>query len=292
MRARYLKPGFFNSVDLAKCRLAARYFYEGLWCFSDNLGRFKWEPKRIEAAVFPYEVGKYPIDELFVELIITHHVVPYPGENGTWYGYVPSSNQHFPDETKRRAGRVGSKLPDPPGGKVDLKALILSVFGKFPRIPKNSSLSYDSIDSIDSIDRVDVVTPPNPHGGLASAHETQTKTYTPGKTKPYPELFEMVISDLNAVAGTNYSSKTALTREKIQARWNEGFDLGDFRHVHRVKFAQWGSDPKRREFVRPPTLYSRKFESYRNQKMPHPMKGKVSDITLRSMEATEGWENG
>jgi uncharacterized phage protein (TIGR02220 family) len=287
MRARYLKPGFFTSVDLAKCRIQARYFYEGVWCYSDNLGRFKWELLRIEAAVFPYEVGKYDVPALMCELILTSHVVPYQGDNGCWYAHIPTHDAHFPDETKRRRGTVGSKLPAPPE-KINLKQTLRALFGEFPGIPKNSPLYYDSIDSIDSVDGID---PPNPPIGGPRGKPSKPEDFKPGKTIPYPELYEMVIADLNAVTGKEYKYTSEETKRLIRARWNQGFDLGDFRHVHRVKFYDWDRDPSRNQYLRPKTLYGTKFEGYRNQKMPHPMKGFVSDLTLKNLEQTAGWED-
>lgn len=80
---------------------------------------------------------------------------------------------------------------------------------------------------------------------------------------PYQEI----IDDLNATINANYRSNSKETRELIRARWNEGFRLEDFKTVHKKKFIEWGSDDKMQSFLRPITLYSKKFESYLNQKL-------------------------
>jgi uncharacterized phage protein (TIGR02220 family) len=55
------------------------------------------------------------------------------------------------------------------------------------------------------------------------------------------------------------------TQRLIDARLNDGYKLEDFQHVHTVKTQEWkGTDMEK--FLRPATLYSNKFEGYRNQK--------------------------
>ena len=55
MRARTLKPGFFNNEVLCSLPPLARILFEGLWCIADKNGRLEDRPKRIRAEVFPYE---------------------------------------------------------------------------------------------------------------------------------------------------------------------------------------------------------------------------------------------
>lgn len=80
---------------------------------------------------------------------------------------------------------------------------------------------------------------------------------------PYKEIIDC----LNNLAKTNYRSTTKETKDKIKARWNEGFRLNDFETVIKNKCNDWlGSDMEK--FLRPITLFGTKFESYLNQK-PH-----------------------
>jgi len=73
---------------------------------------------------------------------------------------------------------------------------------------------------------------------------------------------ENIVIILNEILNTNYSSKTEKTKTLIKARLKEGFTVDDFKAVITFKNKQWGTDVKMREFLRPETLFSNKFESY------------------------------
>lgn len=73
---------------------------------------------------------------------------------------------------------------------------------------------------------------------------------------------ENIVIILNEILNSNYKSKSEKTKKLIRARLNEGFSIDDFRSVITFKNKQWGSDAKMREFLRPETLFSNKFESY------------------------------
>ena len=80
--------------------------------------------------------------------------------------------------------------------------------------------------------------------------------------KPY----EDIISYLNEKAGTKYKPSSAKSREKIDARLNDGFTLEDFKTVIDKKCAEWiGTEWEK--FLRPETLFGTKFESYLNAKI-------------------------
>ena len=83
--------------------------------------------------------------------------------------------------------------------------------------------------------------------------EKEEKIYTP------------VISYLNERAGTKYKPTSNKSREKIDARVNEGFTLEDFKTVIDKKCADWLSDAKMCKFLRPETLFGPKFEVYLNE---------------------------
>jgi hypothetical protein len=55
MRARNIKPGFFENEDLASLSPYARLLFIGLWCMADREGRLEDRPKKISALIFPYE---------------------------------------------------------------------------------------------------------------------------------------------------------------------------------------------------------------------------------------------
>lgn len=55
MRARSIKPSFFENEALAECSPHARLLFAALWCMADKAGRLEDRPKRIGALAFPYE---------------------------------------------------------------------------------------------------------------------------------------------------------------------------------------------------------------------------------------------
>ena len=80
----------------------------------------------------------------------------------------------------------------------------------------------------------------------------------------YP--FSEIIDYLNLKAETKYRVSSAKTQSLIKARFNEGFELEDFKTVIDKKTNEWKSDNKMSVFLRPETLFGTKFESYLNQK--------------------------
>ena len=51
MRARNLKPGFFQNEYLADLPPLARILFCGLWCSADRNGRLEYRPKKIKAEI-------------------------------------------------------------------------------------------------------------------------------------------------------------------------------------------------------------------------------------------------
>lgn len=54
-RTRNLKPGFFQNEYLAELDPYARLLFAGLWTIADREGRLEDRPRKIKAAIFPYE---------------------------------------------------------------------------------------------------------------------------------------------------------------------------------------------------------------------------------------------
>lgn len=79
---------------------------------------------------------------------------------------------------------------------------------------------------------------------------------------PYKEIIDC----LNKFAKTNYRHTSQVTKDKIKARWNDGFRLNDFETVIKNKCIEWmGTDMEK--YLRPKTLFGNNFESYLNQKV-------------------------
>ena len=76
--------------------------------------------------------------------------------------------------------------------------------------------------------------------------------------------FKEIIEYLNEKAGTNFKSTTKSTQRDITARFNEGFKLEDFQKVINKKVVEW-KDSEYAKYLRPETLFGKKFEGYLNQ---------------------------
>ena len=76
--------------------------------------------------------------------------------------------------------------------------------------------------------------------------------------------YEEIISYLNRKIGSSYKHERPITRQLIKARWEEEFRLPDFKKVIDNMTASWGKEPNMRNYLRPETLFSNKFESYLN----------------------------
>jgi len=75
-----------------------------------------------------------------------------------------------------------------------------------------------------------------------------------------------IVNYLNGALGSNYKHSTETTKVSIQARFNQGFTVEDFKQVIDVKVKDWGSRRDMVQYLRPQTLFGTKFESYLNQK--------------------------
>ena len=111
----------------------------------------------------------------------------------------------------------------------------------------------------------------------SSCHGKEHAKLKKEKTIPY----QQIIRHLNNRCGTKFKHTSKKTRDLITARFNEGWELADFEYVIDVKAEQWEDDEKYSNFLRPETLFSNKFESYRNQKMKGGKNAKVIEYDER-----------
>lgn len=81
-----------------------------------------------------------------------------------------------------------------------------------------------------------------------------------GASIPYSDI----ISYLNQKADRKYKHSTSKTRSLIKARWNEGFELEDFKKVIDNKVSEWNNTDMSK-YLRPETLFGTKFEGYLNE---------------------------
>ena len=80
------------------------------------------------------------------------------------------------------------------------------------------------------------------------------------------EIYINIVSFLNENAGTAYRPTSRKTQSLINARLNEGFTLDDFKRVILNMCAEWKTDAKMQNYLRPETLFGTKFEGYLNAK--------------------------
>ena len=73
-----------------------------------------------------------------------------------------------------------------------------------------------------------------------------------------------IIDYLNEKAGTRYKPSSKKTKDLVNARLNEGFEVQDFKKVIDNKVNDW-KGTEWEKFLRPETLFSSKFEGYLNQ---------------------------
>jgi hypothetical protein len=129
-RARNLKPAFFQNDLLAEVDPLARLLFAGLWTVADRAGRLEDRPKRIKAAVLPYDdccidmllnqlagrrfINRYLVDDdNFIEITnFTKHQNPHCKEPEST---IPAPDKHGANMVllldENRTGPADSLLP-------------------------------------------------------------------------------------------------------------------------------------------------------------------------------------
>lgn len=79
-----------------------------------------------------------------------------------------------------------------------------------------------------------------------------------------PLVITEIVDYLNEKTGFRYRATSKSTQNRIKARLAEGYTPEDFKTVIDSKAKEWGSDAQMRQYLRPDTLFSTKFESYLN----------------------------
>ena len=103
MRARNIKPGFFDNEQIGETSMTARLLFIGLWCMADRDGIVEYRPQKLKIKIFPYDslnVIKF-LEELsqhgliviwtdndkigqFIEIpTFTKHQKPHPNEKSS-----------------------------------------------------------------------------------------------------------------------------------------------------------------------------------------------------------------
>lgn len=74
-----------------------------------------------------------------------------------------------------------------------------------------------------------------------------------------------IIDYLNKRTGKKYSVKTKKTAQLVHKLLDNGFTVEDFERVIDIKCKQWLNNEKMNQYLRPRTLFSKKFEDYLNE---------------------------
>lgn len=109
MRARGLKPGFFENADLAELGPYAQLLFEGLWCLADREGRLKDDSRWIKAKVLPYYATDRPVDAILSDLEAKRFIVRYEVDNERFIQVVNFSKHQTP-----HVRESASTIPAPP----------------------------------------------------------------------------------------------------------------------------------------------------------------------------------
>lgn len=110
-RIRSLKIGFFTNEILCELSAWHRLLFAGLWLLADREGRLEDRPRRIKAALFPYD--EVNVDGMLTELADKGFVVRYAadgaGADGARYLAIP----HFTAHQRPKSDEYVSVIPAP-----------------------------------------------------------------------------------------------------------------------------------------------------------------------------------
>ena len=158
-------------------------------------------------------------------------------------------------KTLKEKGFIDTKLKRANGSptlhyKVNMDKLSDSILKKLKK-RNQTNLRNDSEVSLDSLTVDDTV------------DEQTVDSNTSRNSTVYP--YEEIIEYLNDKANKKYKYTTRKTQSMIRSRFNEEFNLEDFKSVIDIKSKEW-MNTDMEKYLRPETLFGTKFESYLNQK--------------------------
>lgn len=111
MRIRSIKPEFWRDEISGLMEPEVALFFVGLWCASDDEGRFEWNPVLVRADLDPYDAkwGGLPGISKMLEALRTLRRIRRYEVDGKAYGFIPSFLRH---QKPNRASE--SRYPPPP----------------------------------------------------------------------------------------------------------------------------------------------------------------------------------
>ena len=98
-----------------------------------------------------------------------------------------------------------------------------------------------------------------------TVHDTQKEKSNKEESDEDKKIpYKDIIDYLNDKADRQYRASTNKTKDLIKARYNDGFNLDDFKTVIDNKVKDW-TGTEYEKFIRPETLFGNKFEGYLNE---------------------------
>jgi hypothetical protein len=142
LRARNLKPGFFQNECLAELPIEARLLFAGLWCMADREGRLEDRPKRIKIQIFPGDM--LDVEPMLQGLADQKLIVRYQVD-GERYIWIPCFLKHQRPHSKEVASVIPAfheepKAPTQVGASTDLGKCKPALNPESPFLNPESSL--------------------------------------------------------------------------------------------------------------------------------------------------------
>lgn len=158
----------------------------------------------------------------------------------------------------------------------------------------NEYIIKDTADGEPFTEKPRTVTPMTENPQLLNTEElstdkviTDNTPYSPPQNSEEDKIRKEVVNHLNDKIGTSYRPGSQNTKRHISARIREGYSLEDFKSVIDFKVKEWVKDPKMRQYLRPETLFSAKFEGYFQAAKGPKEKTEYEKIVDRARELAE-----
>jgi hypothetical protein len=110
MRARNVKPSFFQNEQLAELPFEGRLLFVGLWCMADREGRLEDRPKRIKMNVFPAD--SIDVEPLLDGLAAQGLIERYEAD-GIACIYIPKFVEHQRPHQNEAPSKLPTKVRSP-----------------------------------------------------------------------------------------------------------------------------------------------------------------------------------
>lgn len=99
MRTRNVKPAFFHNEVLADLSPLTRLLFIGLWCLADREGRLEDRPRRIKAAILPFD--ECSVNDALNNLHETGFIVRYEIDGQPLIQIANFVKHQYPHKTER-----------------------------------------------------------------------------------------------------------------------------------------------------------------------------------------------